>query len=254
MTSETKKQRNFTFCELCNKRISLSNIGKHIGSKACSRNISETTKNKSISPSVDIKCCFCDFTTNKNCALMSHQNACKSNPNRKHHHNAYTKAKEEGRVHKISEETSKKFSSHKRPHTEQSLSRLRSSMKKAVENNPDSYKGLGAGRVKKEICSNGMNVLGKWEVSFVEFCIKNNMPIEQPKIPFPYKDETGYERNYFPDFYLPEYNIYVEVKGYQQIRDQYKWWALVNEHKKNLIILREFEINQIRKNEFVLKI
>ena len=36
---------------------------------------------------------------------------------------------------------------------------------------------------------------------------------------FPYIDETGKKRNYIPDFFLEEKNLWIEVKGFQTDRD-----------------------------------
>lgn len=39
---------------------------------------------------------------------------------------------------------------------------------------------------------------------------------------FPYMDKNGKRRNYTPDFYLPDKDKYIEVKGYEKEDDQYK--------------------------------
>lgn len=52
---------------------------------------------------------------------------------------------------------------------------------------------------------------------------------------------------YFPDFYLPDYNLYVEVKGYETERDRCKW-AVV----KNLLTIKQKELIMIKANKFTL--
>ena len=42
---------------------------------------------------------------------------------------------------------------------------------------------------------------------------------------------------YFPDFYLPDYDIYIEVKGYERERDRCKWKVV-----PNLLVLKKKEI------------
>jgi hypothetical protein len=64
------------------------------------------------------------------------------------------------------------------------------------------------------------------------------------------KDGFEYEWNgtrlYFPDFYLPAFDLYVEVKGFETDRDQAKWSAFP--HK--LGIVRKNEIKQIENDLF----
>jgi len=52
------------------------------------------------------------------------------------------------------------------------------------------------------------------ETGFAIFLDKNNIKWEKNKtIFFQYTDLKGKERKYYPDFYLPEYNQWVEIKG-----------------------------------------
>ena len=56
------------------------------------------------------------------------------------------------------------------------------------------------------------------------------------------------ERRYYPDFYLPEYDKYIEVKGYERERDLKKW--NIEELKNRLIILKINEVNLIKENRY----
>ena len=90
---------------------------------------------------------------------------------------------------------------------------MRVAMQKAVKDYPDSYAGgYNRGRVKTVTCSNGFVVIGKWEQTFVEFCISNDIEIHQPNTGFSY--EWNGSRTYFPDFYLPQLDQWIEIKGY----------------------------------------
>ena len=53
-------------------------------------------------------------------------------------------------------------------------------------------------------------------------------------------------RTYFPDFYLPSLNLYVEVKGYETERDTAKW----SQFPKKLFVIKAKEIKEIRKGIF----
>ena len=51
---------------------------------------------------------------------------------------------------------------------------------------------------------------------------------------------------YFPDFYLIDYDVYIEVKGYERERDRCKWKSL-----NNLIIIKKKEIKEILNNSYI---
>jgi hypothetical protein len=223
-------------CLDCRSELSTNNILKHIDSKQCSKK--RRTETKGV-------CCFC---SNEYSRLHKHEPFCESNPDRVKRigKNQYTKARELGQEYIISEETRTKLrdSNIGRKHSEETIAKLRTSMSLAVKNNPESYSGgYNRGRVKTYVCSNGFKVLGKWERDFVEYCIENNIKIEQPNTGFSY--HWNGERTYFPDFYLPEADKWVEIKGMQTERDLAKWESLRNVHKKDLIVL-DGGIDQIR--------
>ncbi len=102
-------------------------------------------------------------------------------------------------------------------------------MKKAVDDNPESYSSKNVcGRVKtiKTIDSlgNETSCLGKWELLVIDYLNKNNIrwsnKIEEN---FQYYWNESYHR-YFPDFKLLDYdNVFIEVKGYERDRDKAKW-------------------------------
>ena len=53
--------------------------------------------------------------------------------------------------------------------------------------------------------------------------------VRDPKMKLEYKTRGGRMRNYIPDFYLPDFDIYIEVKGY---------WTDAAKHKMKDIIKR----------------
>jgi hypothetical protein len=195
-------------------------------------------------------CCFCGMET-KN---RRHESICKENPNPQKCLNAYTKARLNGEEYQVSDETREKLriSNIGRKHSPETIEKLRTVMAKAVENNPDSYSGrYNRGNVKEIICSNGYKVLGSWESAFVEYCIMNQISIEQPKVSFDYHyDRT---RQYFPDFYLNEYDCYVEVKGFKTDKDITKWNSMVSNNHK-LMIIDKRTISKIKDNSINLEI
>lgn len=181
-------------------------------------------------------CIFC----NQEYTQSNHQTFCKENPNRKIRKtsNQFIKAKERGEEVIVSTETRQKIAKSLigRKHTADEISKIKLGMRRAVNENPESYAGgYNRGRVKCLVCSNGFNVLGKWEQNFVEFCLKQSIKIEQPNTGFSYI--WNGERTYFPDFYLPDYDLWIEIKGLETERDRAKWKSIVETHKKNLYVV-----------------
>lgn len=67
-----------------------------------------------------------------------------------------------------------------------------------------------------------------WEKIFVEKCIENKINwIKNNKIWFTYIHNNN-EYKYYPDFYLSDYNLWVEVKGMIKDKDYSKWKQFPN--------------------------
>lgn len=230
-------KRFTTSCLQCKREIMRNNFAKHIDSKSC--------KKEKTQKAIDQVCKYCLSSFSR---LSSHERCCKLNPERikRKGTNQFTKAKELGKEYIVSDSTRQKIrnSNIGRKHTEETKKQISNSMKLVVKENPESYSGgYNRGRVKSLLCSNGFNVLGEWERSFVEYCVEHNIKIEQPNVGFSY--QWNGNRTYFPDFYLPETDQWVEIKGLQTERDLAKWDSIRNIHKKNLLVLSG-GIDQIR--------
>lgn len=89
---------------------------------------------------------------------------------------------------------------------------------------------------------NGIKVQGSWELKFAQLLNEYGVLWERPNKPFKYKKNNKIKR-YTPDFYLPKYDLYFEIKGYWWGSDKEKM-KLVIQQNKNLIgkikILRNF--------------
>lgn len=116
-------------------------------------------------------------------------------------------------------------------------------MKLAVTMNPESYTSSNRGRTK-QIIYNNIKFQGRWELEFYKYCENNDIKIERSNEWFEY--EWNGVRKYFPDFYLPDFDLYIEVKGYETERDQAKW----SQFPKKLKIIKKEEIYDIRKGCF----
>ena len=206
-------------------------------------------------------CQYCGKEYKNKKALVQHEIRCKLNPNKidlsyiksghsKGHKggNQFTKAKEEGREIIISEETRKKLGNYWRgkTHTEEEKQKISKGMKLAVQKYPESYSCSNVcGRVKHYIY-NGFKIDGKWELEVAKYLDSKNIKWIKPIKGFEYIWNNDIHI-YYPDFYLPEYDYYIEVKGYQRERDLCKWNSV-----ERLIIIKDKEIKSIRENSYVL--
>lgn len=217
---------------------------------------------------------FCKFC-NKECknanSKRNHERLCKMNPNRQELKspgfteynksvkngdikatNQYIKAKQLGLPKPIiSDETRKtksvksKEAAKKYWNEETRLSRSEI-MKQVVRNNPDSYSANNVcGRTKK-ITYNGFKLNGSWELIVAQWLDKNNIKWTNKIEPFTYV-WNGSTHLYFPDFYLVDYDWYIEVKGYERERDRCKWLAV-----ENLVVIKQKEIKEIKSDLYRL--
>src|SRR5690606_23086156 len=89
-------------------------------------------------------------------------------------------------------------------------------------------------------------VNGGWERTLCEYLNNYNIKwtnIITEKFLYEWNNKT---RRYYPDFYLIDYDCYIEVKGYERDRDLAKW----NSFPKKLLIIKANEIKQIKKGEY----
>jgi hypothetical protein len=206
---------------------------------------------------ISMNCQYCNKLCKNANSLRQHEIRCLKNPNKiavnpkfnntgRVGKNQYIKAKDLGLPKPtISKETRKKlavggtkiiWSDEKRQsHSE--------SMKNAVKNNPESYSSSNRGRTK-QIIYDGIKFIGQWELDFYIWSKNNSLNPQRPSIGFPYI--WNGDRTYFPDFYLPTLDVYVEVKGYETDRDIAKWSAFTNK----LCIVKKMEIKDIRNGSF----
>lgn len=222
---------------------------------------------------MDLKCIYCQKEYPSKRSYSQHIIRCPLNKNRikiysdnikkynnlpkekKTIRNGYTKAKEQGRIYIISKETRKKLgeASHKRVWSDESRLKLSLSMKLAVQKYPESYnKNNVCGRVKNitYLSRTGEEIIlkGSWEYMVAKFLDDNNISWTNNIHPFEYVYNDT-KHFYFPDFYLYDYDIYLEVKGYKRDKDIAKW----NNFPKLLVVLEKREIELIKKNEFSIE-
>lgn len=209
-----------------------------------------------------MQCKFCWKECKNQNSLRNHERLCKSNPDRqivtsstiekrrqtinnnpkRKGTNHYTKAQELGRSVVISDETRTKLrNAGKNAVWDDNRRRIHSEvMKKAVENHPESYTSSNRGRTK-QYTIDGINLQGRWELDFYSWCKSNCVLIERNYKHFHY--EWNGIRKYFPDFYIPILDLYIEIKGYETDRDKAKW----RDFPVKLKVIRGDDITAIRK-------
>lgn len=153
------------------------------------------------------------------------------------HRNLYVYQSEQFR--KKQSDRTKQF--YKNPDNRKKLSNR---MKRVILDNPDSYSKKNVSGRAKLYELHGLTFKGTWELTFAQFLFDNNIDFIQPES-VKYYDFKGNERNYFPDFYIPKYELYIEVKGYERDLDRLKWNSL-----NKLKIIRSKQINLIRNDRF----
>lgn len=125
-------------------------------------------------------------------------------------------------------------------------------MQQVVRDHPDSYsKENVSGRVKMHSVTtkNGLlvKVKGSWEKLVAESLELLSIEWTNSITPFAYT-WRGKQHSYFPDFYLPLYDLFIEVKGFKTTRDEAKWKSV-----SRLLIIESREIQGIKEKADYLK-
>lgn len=222
-----KKPTKTIICTECGMEIDKRQFKKHLNSKTCRRNKKRANSD----------------TTAKSEKWYESMRLRKGKGTAR---NQFTKAKELGLpIPEVSEETRQKKSKitkeqNKGMWTAEKRRQHSEIMKTVVENNPDSYtKNNICGRVKN-IKYNGVTLKGSWELKTAQWLDFQNIIWENEPKSFPYI-WNGKEHKYFPDFYLTNFDVYIEVKGYKTERDEAKW----SQFPETLIVIDKKYIHKL---------
>ena len=180
-------------------------------------------------------CGFCSKVYSSKIALGNHRRRCPSNPDRE-----IQRMSEEGRQRSRAANELKNQRQWADPEFRQ---RHRISMQRAVRENPDSYTSSNRGRVR-EIIYEDQVFQGSWELSFYQWARSHGLAPLRGEQAFPY--EWSGSRLYFPDFWIPELEIWVEVKGYETERDRAKW----QQFPGPLCVIKAKEIKAMQQDRF----
>jgi hypothetical protein len=217
-----------------------------------------------------MKCQFCQKEINNPGGLKKHEKGCLQNPQRiiyrsnfldynqkvrdKEiiHKNQYTLARERGEEWEMPEEAIKKWKEKYTgfSHSAQTKEKLSLSRAKTIEE-------LGVGgfkNIKWYRISNIQNeefiVRGLWELSVANLLNEEKI-LWIRKIYIKYKDLENINRIYTPDFYLPDYDLYIEVKGFFSSKDKQKLEFVLEQNDIDLIII---DSKIIQDREAILKL
>lgn len=100
---------------------------------------------------------------------------------------------------------------------------------------------------RKMIEYNGVWLDSTWELVLAKRLDELQIKWIRPE-PIPWTDNNGLIHNYFPDFYLPEHNLYLDPKNPQAIKVQKKKIETLLQQYNNIVIIetlarcREFNV------------
>lgn len=102
-----------------------------------------------------------------------------------------------------------------------------------------------AGRAKKLIyvspVAGTVNVDGNWEYEVCKYLDILGLTWRRNTDRFPYINLKGQEARYTPDFWVEEWQTYLEIKGYETALDRCKWVQF----KKPLIVWKKTEMQEV---------
>jgi hypothetical protein len=101
-----------------------------------------------------------------------------------------------------------------------------------------------AGRCKKFIyespVAGTVSLDGTWELKTAKWLDNNVVAWKRNTTRFPYTDANGKKRHYTPDFWVEDWNSYIEVKGYETDLDRIKW----SQFPDQLIVWKKHELTE----------
>lgn len=248
-------------CTKCGKYISLSNYNKHFS--VCQNKNKLLIKNEWKNENGLYECPICKKEFSKN-GIASHIIYKHQIPRKGKFHpkygkkgeNSWSKANKLGIEHKMSLKQKQYFNSEichkhlinigkKRWADPKAKENHRKKMHEIIRKNPEKYSANNICGRTKIIEYNGFKLNGSWELIVAKWLDNNNIKWTNIIKPIPY-DWNNETHLYFPDFYLIEYDIFIEVKGYERERDRCKWKVL-----NNLVVIKYNEINKIKNGTYI---
>lgn len=187
----------------------------------------------------DYICKFCGKLCKNANSLRNHERLCKANPDRQesswvmfnHKRGAWNKGltkETDERVRKYGKTFSERYSgtdegkrilSH--PHTEEHKQKMR---ELAIQRH------LGGWHTSKTIEYKGIKLDSQYEFEVAKELDENQVKWQRPTY-FLWEDINGVKHRYYPDFYLPEYNVYLDPKNDYLINNKSKRFGITDVEK-----------------------
>jgi hypothetical protein len=161
--------------------------------------------------------------------------------------NQYVKAQEEGKKYILSDEARLKISAagKKRKHSAETKKKMSEITK---ERHASGWNPV-CGRAKKyeytSKIAGEISVDGTWELLVAKYLDSIGVTWKRNKNKFIYVHLNGNESTYTPDFYIQDWDSYIEVKGYETDLDRCKW----KQFPHKLLVWKEEKINEIKNLE-----
>jgi len=94
---------------------------------------------------------------------------------------------------------------------------------------------------------NGIFYQSSWELAYLTWCFDKGIEVKRYEGHFEYINSKGEIRKYYPDFYLPKYDLIVEIKGPQDKEWKNKKKGLPKETRLKVIDLKNihFYLNRM---------
>ena len=239
--SHTK--RNLVSCEICNKRFGKAQIENHL--IICKENFYKKNYCKQCNIEINKNNIFCS----KSCSNIFRK------PTAEHKLRTslamcgrqYNKSLYEPKKCKYCEKDIAPIEGIKtptfcKPKCNESLKHLSYALSNSLKGKTGGYRE-GGGRGKGEKID-GVWFDSTWEIKLArrltDLQIKWSRDYKNHK--FVYFDENGKKRKYYPDFYLDDFNAYIEVKGYWTSQTKHKMEQVkINNPGIKIIILESLE-------------
>lgn len=247
-------------CDYCGEKIK----GKHtytFHKNHCELNPLKKTYKSPVSRNKSVdepgNCKYCGKYCKNDNSLRNHERLCKENPDKQIIHRSnvsssklkgkqgwskgLTKDTDE-RVNRCSIGVNKYYENHEgtfkgKHHSVETVELLSKIMSDKRKQKPDYINNSvthRSGYYKGILCQSS------WELAYVLYAIDHNINFVRNEKSFSYIFEDK-EHSYFPDFYLPDCDTYVEIKGWYDPKSQ----AKVAQFKQKIILLQAEEMKPI---------
>jgi len=194
-------------------------------------------------------CQYCGKECKNGNSLRNHERLCKENPNKQE--SSFKKFKNENPEPWNKGKTGVQTAWNKgkegtftgKTHSDETKRKMSDNIKQRYA---DGWE-CTAGRCKKYSYSSpiagDIKVDGSWELTFCKYADAVKLKWRRNTKRFPYTKPDGKSSTYLPDFFVENWNSYVEVKGYETDLDAAKWSQFPED--LSLKVLRRKEIKEL---------